>query len=377
MSPPRPAVPPTRPPAGPSPAALPAHGRGADKDRYPLLLADIGGTNVRLAIKVGPDAPAARHSNFATAAFRSIADVVAAWLADRDETGPGLPDGRIAQAVLAVAAPLRNGPIRLTNTDFTVDGAELARRLASCQVHLMNDFEAQAWSLPTLRAGDYRPLGPQTPTGQQTMVVLGPGTGLGCASLVRLANGGWLPLPGEGGHATLSAQTELEAEVIAVARRSFDHVSAERLVSGSGLPLLYRCLASVQGETPDPALDSGERISEAAAGAPLAAATIDLFGALLGGFAGNVALVAGARGGVWIAGGIAPHLFDRLAASPFRARFEQKGRFANYLGQIGTAVVTRRDPAIEGLAFAFESGGLGQQARAGGQAGGFSEPDSR
>ena len=85
--------------------------------------------------------------------------------------------------------------------------------------------------------------------------------------------------------------------------------------------------------------------------------------ALLGGYAGNVALIIGARGGIWIAGGIAPRLFDRLQASPFRARFEQKGRFAGYLGQIGTAVITRPDPAIEGLAFALESGGLDSAAQ--------------
>ena len=157
---------------------------------------------------------------------------------------------------------------------------------------------------------------------------------------------------------TLSAQTTLEAEVIAVARGELPHVSAERLVSGTGLPLLYRCLATVRGEPADPALVTGEQIGKAIGTSPLAAATIDLFGALLGGFAGNVALVLGARGGVWIAGGIAPALFDALQASPFRARFEGKGRFAAYLAGIGTAIVTRPDPALAGLAYALEWGGL-------------------
>ena len=106
----------------------------------------------------------------------------------------------------------------------------------------------------------------------------------------------------------------------------------------------------------DPALDDGARIAEAASGSALAAATIDLFGAFLGGFAGNVALTLGARGGVWIAGGIAPRLVDRLAASPFRDRFESKGRFKSYLEPIGTAIITRPDPALGGLAFAVEHG---------------------
>ena len=354
--------------------------RADDCALYPMLLGDIGGTNVRLAVRDGPGEPLRGHRRYASADHAGIADVVAAWVAEsqadqgqgweRDQ-GPDQGQGRdqpgatgdvatapFARAVLAVAAPVDAGPIRLTNTDFIVDGAELARRFRPCRVHLMNDFEAQAWSLPTLGPGDYRLLGRRAPTADRTMAVLGPGTGLGCAGLVRLSNGRWLPLSGEGGHMTLAAQTPLEADVIAAARQDHPHVSAERLVSGTGLPLLYRCLAIVRGETADPALDSGEKIGKAAAGSPLAAATIDLFGALLGGFAGNVALVLGARGGVWIAGGIAPALHERLQASPFRERFEGKGRFAGYLGGIGTAIVTRADPALAGLAYALESGGL-------------------
>ena len=356
-------------PMNASPTPVPAADPADDCALYPMLLADIGGTHIRLAVRDGPGEPLRGHRHYATAGHAGITDVVAAWVAeshaDREQDRPGGTAGSgdagpapFARAVLAVAAPVDRGPIRLTNTDFVIDAAELARRFRPCRVHLMNDFEAQAWSLPTLGPGDYRVLGQQAPTADRTMAVLGPGTGLGCAGLVRTPGGRWFPLPGEGGHMTLSAQSTLEAEVIALARREYPHVSAERLVSGSGLPLLYRCLASVRGEPADPALDSGEEIGKAIAASPLAAATIDLFGALLGGFAGNVALALGARGGVWIAGGIAPALFDALQASPFRARFEGKGRFEPYLADIGTAVVTRKDSALDGLAFAVESGGL-------------------
>lgn len=359
-----------------APASAPANASACA--RYPMLLADIGGTHVRLALRDGPDQPVRHHRKFATADFDSLADVIAAWAADIDrrvdpevdptvdsdfdpQAGPGGAGADrppFARAVVALAAPLEDGPIRLTNEDFVIDAAEVARRFAPCRVHLMNDFEAQAWSLPTLGEGDYRLLGPKAPAGNRTMAVLGPGTGLGCAGLIRTPAGRWLPLAGEGGHMTLAAQTPLEAEVIAVARREYPHISAERFVSGTGLPLLYRSLAIVRGETADPAQDTGEEIGKAIGTSALAAATIDLFGALLGGFAGNVALVMGARGGVWIAGGIAPALYDALAASPFRARFEDKGRFRPYLEAIGTAVVTRPDPALDGMAFALESGGL-------------------
>lgn len=351
------------------PAAAPSAGAPARPCApYPMLLADIGGTHVRLARRCGPGEPFRDHRHYATADFAGIADVVAAWieeLGSGSDIGPDQPALPFARAVLAVAAPVGHGPIRLTNTDFVVDAAELARRFAPCRVHLMNDFEAQAWSLPTLGAGDFRVLGSLAPAGDRTMAVLGPGTGLGCAGLVRTPAGRWMPLPGEGGHMTLAAQTPLEAEVIAIARQAFPHVSAERLVSGSGLPLLYRSLATARGEPADPALDTGEEIGKAIDSSPLAAAAIDLFGGLLGGFAGNVALVLGAQGGVWIAGGVAPALFDALQASPFRERFEGKGRFSRYLAGIGTAVVTRRDPALDGLAFALESGGLDEDNGAG------------
>lgn len=314
---------------------------------YPLLLADVGGTNLRLALKPAADAPIEAHRTLGTADFATLEAAIGHWLGEA---------GHLARAAIAIAAPVEPGPIRLTNTDFVIDADAIARRFGLADLRLMNDFEAQAWSLPTLSAGDYAVIGSRAPDASATMAVIGPGTGLGCAGLVRRGNG-WMPLPGEGGHATLSAQSDLEAAVVARARAEHDHVSAERLVSGSGLPLLYRCLAEVRGERPDAAMDSGARISEAAARSPLAAATIDLFGAFLGGFAGNVALTLGARGGVWIAGGIAPRLVDRLAASPFRERFQEKGRFRSYLAPIGTAVVTRTDPALDGLAYAIEHGG--------------------
>lgn len=313
---------------------------------YPLLLADIGGTHLRLGVKAHPEAAIGRQRTLETGAFATLDDAIAAWLDAGD---------RLGSAALAIAAPVRAGPIRLTNTNFVIDPDAVVRRFGLTGIRLMNDFEAQAWSLPTLSADDSVALGPRAPDGGGTMAVIGPGTGLGCAGLV-LTGHGWTTLPGEGGHMTLSAQSDLEAAVIARARDDLDHVSAERLVSGSGLPLLYRCLADVLGEEADPALDDGARIAEAASGSALAAATIDLFGAFLGGFAGNVALTLGARGGVWIAGGIAPRLVDRLAASPFRDRFESKGRFKSYLEPIGTAIITRPNPALGGLAFAVEHG---------------------
>ncbi len=343
----------TRPadrPVGPPDATAPAG--------YPVLLADVGGTHVRFARQPAPDAAIQDHRTFLTGEFATLADAIAAWTAE-----PGsAARAPIARAAIAIAAPVRAGPIRLTNTDFIIDAEAIARRFGLGDVRLMNDFEAQAWALPTLSADDFVALGRQPPDRSATMAVIGPGTGLGCAGLLRTADG-WWPLPGEGGHATLSAQTDLEAAVIDRARRVGDHVSAERLVSGTGLPLLYRCLAEVRGEPADPALDDGERISQAAADSPLAAETLALFGAFLGGFAGNVALTLGARGGVWIAGGIAPKMIDRLAASPFRERFEQKGRFRTYLAPIGTAVVTRPEPALDGLAFALRHGASGPGPR--------------
>ena len=321
---------------------------------YPTLLADVGGTRLRFAMAAGPHAPPVELQVLRTADFPSLTAAAQAYLAT-----PGLRESVLpASAALAVATPVeaaRAGPVRLTNSDFVIDGAGLRSSLNLAALWIVNDFEALAWSLPTLEADDMAVIGTVLPRRDATMAVIGPGTGMGCAGLLRNA-AGWHAIPGEGGHVTLSARTAFEREVLAAAADRLGHVSAEKLLSGTGLPLLYQAVATVRGDgaAARPLPPARDITTRALSGQDdLSSLVVDIFCALLGGYAGNVALSFGAVGGVLIGGGVATHLAGRLAHSEFRSRFEDKGRFAAYLRPVGTALITREQPALGGLVHAL------------------------
>ena len=185
-------------------------------------------------------------------------------------------------------------------------------------------------------------------------VVLGPGTGLGIATYLPPPRGPAV-IVGEGGHATMAASDDREAAVLAALRTRFGHVSAERVLSGDGLVQLYETRAAIEKRAVPPR--SAAEITETAiaGGDADCAAALELFCALLGGLAGDLALTLGARGGVYIAGGIAPRVAEVLAASAFRDRFEAKGRFRAYLAPIPAWVVLHPAPAFLGLAALCET----------------------
>ncbi len=247
--------------------------------------------------------------------------------------------------------------IEFTNSDFAFSRAATERELGLERLVVLNDFEALALSLPTLRAEQVRPIGAPAPAqAGGAMAVIGPGTGLGVAGLVA-RRGAWVAVPGEGGHASLAAADDYEAALLAQVRREHRHVSAERLLSGIGLPVLHGAVAALEGRIA-PTLAAEQIVERALAGHDaLAARTVDLFCALLGGFAGNVALTLGARGGVYIGGGIVPRLGERFFGSRFRERFEAKGRFEGYLRAIPTLLITDSTAALAGAAVALEQAG--------------------
>ena len=189
-----------------------------------------------------------------------------------------------------------------------------------------------------------------------TLAVIGPGTGLGVAGAIPTRHG-WVAIPGEGGHASLSAADDFEAELLRCVRLHHTHVSAERLLSGIGLPVLHAGVAAVLGHSAQP-LTAEAVVERGLSGTDVACSrSLDAFCALLGSFAGNVALTMGARGGVYIGGGIVPRLGERFFASAFRQRFEAKGRFQPYLQSIPTALITDTLAALGGAALALEQNG--------------------
>lgn len=314
------------------------------------LLADIGATNARFALlKQG-----------------RVCDTLSLDVADHTTSYAALAEAleRLGAAevpptaALAFAGPVDGRRAHMTNAgwDTTVD--ELRQRFGFSRVRLLNDYEALALSLDRLQDPDRlvigRPSLPPAPDrARRPLAVLGPGSGLGVAALLP-GERQPRPLISEGGHATMPAVDHLEADLIAVLQHEFGHVSAERLLSGPGLANIYRGLARLQGEEA-PALDPAEVTRRGLSGAdPLCREALDRFCLLLGTFAGNVALSFGARGGVYLGGGILPRFPDFLAASGFRTRFEDKGRFRDYLASIPTWLITRPNAAFLGLAAACE-----------------------
>lgn len=304
------------------------------------LLGDIGGTNARFAL-LSPDGLGPVET-FAVADYAGAEEAIAAFLQICR------PSANVRAAILGIAAPVNGARCRITNSPWIVDGASLCARFGFAFVDMHNDFEALACSLPHLQKTDLRPIGGGEARTGAPMVVLGPGTGFGVAALVP-ENGGARPVASEGGHATLAPGDAREDAIVDYLRRQFGHVSVERAVSGPGLENLYRAIAALDNAQAPPR--TAMQITEAglAGTCPVSRAALDQFCAFLGSVAGNFALTFKARGGVFIAGGIAPRIADFLVSSGFRKRFEAKGRYRSYLETIPSSVVVRPDAAFLGL----------------------------
>ncbi|HQZ45910.1 MAG TPA: glucokinase [Usitatibacteraceae bacterium] len=317
------------------------------------LVADVGGTNARFAWVAPGSGRAERIRKLPVAQFGSPLDAARAYL---DEVRAELGEAYRApgRAAIAVATAIREDVVELTNSRWRFSRAALQRELGLEKLVVLNDFEALALSLPRLRPEQYRPWpGAAAPGTDAALAVIGPGTGLGVAAVVP-TRAGWTPVPSEGGHATLAPGDDFESALLARARARGDHVSAERLLSGIGLPLLHGVVAEELG-TPGPELATEDIVARGLAGNDAACQrTLEVFCALLGSFAGSVALTFGARSGVYIGGGIVPRLGDRFFASAFRERFEAKGRFRPYLAAIPTAVIIDTMAALDGAVSALE-----------------------
>jgi glucokinase len=260
------------------------------------------------------------------------------------------------RGAIAVAAAITGDRIRMTNHPWSFSVAGLRDQFGFERLLAINDFTAVALAIPRLSPADRMPVGGGAAVAGKPVAVLGPGSGLGASGLVP-AGPGWLALSGEGGHATMPAATERENAVLTEMRRRFDHVSAERCLSGPGLVNLYNSLATVDGVPAAPYTAPQITDPEIGAKDPLCREATAMFCAMLGTFAGNLALTLGAQGGVYIAGGIVPRLGRRFVESEFRERFEAKGRMRGYLEPVPTCVVTHKLPAFLGCAAALAAEG--------------------
>ncbi|MHC2415753.1 glucokinase [Bradyrhizobium diazoefficiens] len=225
-------------------------------------------------------------------------------------------------------------------------------------VRLINDFEAVAWALPRLGPDSLLQLGGRQQVPGAPLAAIGPGTGLGMAVSIPHP-GGQIVLASEGGHATLAGGSLREDAVIEHLRQRFGHVSAERILSGAGLENLYDALACIDGATPPKRRASDITRAGIEGTCPISRSAVDMFCAMLGSVAGNLALALNARGGIFIGGGILRHLPDYLAASQFRQRFEEKGRLRKFLEPIPAYLILDDDVAFVGLRNLMEVEGIG------------------
>lgn len=314
------------------------------------LLADIGGTNVRLATLTA-DGHIENVESWLTAFYPDIGAAVRAYA---DATGLKLPVPAIA---VCAAGPLKGDRIDLTNCAWKISLAELTAASGASSTVLVNDFAAVAHAVPGLSCADIEKIGGGDPLPAAPKVALGPGTGLGVASVVADGRGGWVAMPGEGGHADLAPTNDREIAVVYQLMREFGHVSVERVLSGPGLETLYLALASLDGLKLN-AKPIAYDIAKAARAKSDAAAVeaVSLFTGWLGSVAGNLALTLGAQGGVYIAGGIVPQWGDLFDRALFRRRFEAKGRMRGFLAPIPCYAVTAKDLAFRGLAALVRAG---------------------
>lgn len=314
-----------------------------DKQR---LIADIGGTNARFALL---NSNGSIQDEIVLPA-ENFHDFVSAYKHYVELTGCG----GVTEAAIAIANPINGKTIKMTNHkwEFTIE--EVRNELQLDTLTFKNDFEALALSIPLLDRTECYQIGGSEIKPKSSIGVLGPGTGLGVSGLLYSGDE-WTPFSGEGGHVSLSPTTQRECRILDYWWGKFEHVSGERLISGRGLQRILEALCFIEGVDIEHGL-SPQDISQKALekSDELCEEALDIFCGFLGVVAGNLALTLGAKGGIYIGGGIVPKLGNFFENSSFRESFDAKGRLHDYLKDIPVFVIKTKNPALLGISQAFE-----------------------
>ncbi len=307
---------------------------------FPVLIADIGGTNVRFALQREAGAPLGEPAYLKTWDYPGLVEAVEAAI-------PGV-GARPASLIACGAGPVVGRTLKLTNAPWVIDGPEAARRLRLGQGLLLNDFEAQALSLPSIPQGWARRVGPLAYDARGPQVILGPGTGLGVGALAD-AGGRHSPLASEACHAGFGPATDEEWAIWPHLERAHGRITTESVISGPGLVRVHRARLAAAGLPPSAA--DGPAIVAAALenrSGP-EAESLRLFWRIVGRLAGDIALAFVALGGVTLAGGVLPRIVDFLDEAEFRRAFEDKAPIG-FMAKIPTRLVTETDSVLVGMA---------------------------
>lgn len=296
------------------------------------LIADIGATTSRCAILHMPGNDMSAPQVYNNDDFSGIAELLTGFLATSDNTP--------LSCALAVAAPMLGNDIRMINRDWRINTENLGREFGFNDVRILNDFHAIAFALPAFDDSCRIEIGTTKNAQSGNISVLGPGSGLGMAAWIGDSENG-VAMCGEGGHITIAARNDDEITIVEKFRRHYGHCSAERILSGSGLIALHHAMHDSEVATSEEITGNSDDAD--------CAATLHQFFSFLGSVAADLALITGAFGGVYIAGGIVPACITQLIASDFRSRFEDKHRYQEYMQAIPTYVVTDPFPGLTGL----------------------------
>jgi glucokinase len=331
------------------------------------LVADIGGTHARFARLDAHGVPA-QIQNLKTADFSDLSSAIKTYLAAVKDFDKLSPNGIGAQtyaglaAVISIAAPLAGDRVRMTNAAWDFSIAKTQTDVGLQSLRLINDFEALALAVPTLTSAELQAIGHSLPPDTtRTKAIIGPGTGLGMAGVMPAQHGGhitWHAIPCEGGHASFAPNSESDSALLNAAwDLGLRHVCWEDFLSGTGLPLLHQCVCHSHGYDFEPKTPANITKDALTLRDEACLATLLAFCDLLGSAAGDLALMTGARGGVYIKGGVLDRVLEVdphfLAASNFRKRFEAKGAYSQYLQSIPTWFMTAEQLALRGCATAF------------------------
>ena len=289
------------------------------------IVGDVGGTNVRLALAHKNSKGHIDLSHIGVRPveqFRSLELALADWLKD--------VDGRPKSGVFALAGVTGADEVRFTNSDWVVSASKVKAEFGMDNVMLVNDFAAQAMAVPATPSSELIVVNKADAKEGAPIVVLGPGTGLGMAGLLRVENS-WKVLPTEGGHQAFAPRSDIEREILSVLSRAFEAVSYEHVLSGPGLLRIYKCLGAIRNElTP---FETPPEVGEAAANltSPLAVEAAKTLALILATFCGNAILGMGAQGGCVIAGGVAEQLSQFIMTNDFIERLRNVGPMTNYV----------------------------------------------
>ena len=303
------------------------------------LVGDVGGTNARLALCEVESGSITQAKTFSTSEYDSLEAVIRHYL---DEQQQDVKDGCIA-----IACPITDDWVEMTNHDWAFSTRKLKENIGFEHLEIINDFTAVSMAIPMLTADNVIQFGGTAPVKDKPIAIYGAGTGLGVSHLVHVDKR-WVSLPGEGGHVDFAANSEEEDQILEVLREELGHVSAERILSGAGLVNLYRAIVKVDNRVPEnlkPKDVSQRALDDSCIDCRRA---LSMFCVIMGRFGGNLALNLGTFGGVYIAGGIVPRFLEFFKSSGFRAAFEDKGRFRDYVASIPVYMITHDQPGLLG-----------------------------